>query len=36
MTSSKPDHFPKAPPPPNIITWRVKAPTYKSGGDTNI
>ena len=35
MTSSKPNHLPKA-PSPNAITLEVKASVYKFGGDTNI
>ena len=35
MTSSKPSYFPKV-PPPTTATLGIRAPTYKSGKDTNI
>ena len=35
MTSFKPNHLPKA-PPPNTITSEVRAPTYEYGEDIQI
>lgn len=35
MTSSKPNYFPKA-PPPNTITLGVRTSTWETGGDADI
>ena len=35
MTSSKPNHLPKA-PSPNVITLQLGTSTYESGGGTQI